>query len=135
MTALTKDTNRVYELGNINELPVAAGEVIYQGAAIGCDASGYAKTLEYGDTFAGFSEENCDNAAGSDGAKNVRLRKRGSILLEISGITLADVNKVVYATDDNTFTLSSTNAVYIGKISRIDSSGLAVVDFAPPLAS
>jgi len=130
MTALTKDTNRVYELGNINELPVAAGEVIYQGAAIGCDSSGYAKTLEDGDTFAGFAEENYDNAAGSNGAKNVRIRKKGSILLEISGITLADVNKSVYATDDNTFTLSSTNAVYIGQISRIDASGSALVEFA-----
>lgn len=130
MTALTKDTTRVYELGNINELPAAAGELIYQGAAIGCDSSGYAKTLEDGDTFAGFAEENLDNAAGSDGAKNVRIRKQGSILLEISGISLADVNKSVYATDDNTFTLSSTNAVYIGQISRIDESGLALVEFA-----
>jgi hypothetical protein len=130
MTALTKDTNRVYEFGNINELPVAAGEVIYQGAALSCNSSGYVKGITDGDTFAGFAEENCNNVAGSDGAKNVRIRKKGSILLEISGITLADVNKSVYATEDNTFTLSSTSAVYIGQISRIDASGLALVEFA-----
>lgn len=139
MTALTKDTNRVYELGNINELPVAGSEIIYQGAALSCNSSGYVKGITDGDTFAGFAEDNCDNSDGSDGAKNVRVRKKGSILLEISGLTLADVNKSVYATDDNTFTLSSTNAVYIGQISRIDASGAALVDFAsdkiPPVVA
>ena len=50
-------------------------------------------------------------------------------MLEISSITLADINKSVYATNDNTFTLSDTDSVYIGQISRIDSSGVAVVEF------
>ncbi len=130
MSALTKDTNRVYELGNINELPIAGGELIYQGAAIGCNSSGYAKSLENGDIFAGFAEDNVDNSAGSDGAKRIRIRKKGAILLDISGVALGDIGKAVYATNDNTFTLSPTDAVYIGQISRIESTGVAVVDFA-----
>ena len=129
MSALTKDTNRIYELGNINELPIASGEIIYQGAAIGGNSSGYAKSLGEGDLFLGFAEDHIDNSLGSDGEKNIRVRKSGSILLEIAGITLADINKSVYATDDNSFTLSSANAVYIGQISRIDESGLALVEF------
>ena len=129
MSALTKDTNRIYELGNINELPIASGEIIYQGAAIGGNSSGYAKSLGEGDLFLGFAEDHIDNSLGSDGEKNIRVRKSGAILLEIAGITLADINKPVYATDDDTFTLSSANAVYIGQISRIDASGMALVEF------
>jgi len=59
----------------------------------------------------------------------VRVRKRGAILLDISSVALGDIGKSVYATDDNTFTLSDTDAVYIGQISRIDSSGVALVEF------
>lgn len=136
MTALTKDTNRTYELGNINELPVLGGAVIYQGSAVGGNPSGYANSLQASDLFLGFAEDHCDNSAGSDGAKNIRVRKKGALLLEIPGVTLADVNKSVYATDDNAFTLSSAGAVYIGRISRIESSGMALVEFSsamPPV--
>jgi len=130
MVALTKDTNRVYELGDINEVPVKGGVVIYQGATVGSNAAGYAKPLQAGDLFLGFAENPVNNLTGSDGVKNVRIKKRGSVLLDISGVTLADVNKSVYATDDNTFTLVATGAVYVGKISRIDASGSALVEFS-----
>lgn len=130
MAALTKDTNRIYELGDVNEVPVKGGALIYQGAAVGANTSGYAKPIQAGDLFLGFAEDPVNNLNGSDGVKNVRIKKRGSILLDISGITLADINKSVYATDDNTFTLVATSAVYVGKISRIDASGSALVEFS-----
>jgi hypothetical protein len=129
MVALSTDVNRTYELGNINQIPVKGGSLIYQGAAIGSNASGCAKSIQSGDKFLGFAEERIDNSKGADGEKNIRIRKRGALLLEISNLTLADINKPVYATDDNSFTLSSTNAVCIGQVSRIDASGLALVEF------
>ncbi len=129
MTGLTNDANRIYELGDINQLPIKGGSIIYEGAAIGSNLSGYAKPIANGDKFCGFADEKIDNSGGSDGAKTIRIRKRGSILLDISNIILSDINKSVYATDDNTFTLLATNAVYIGQISRIDSSGIVVVEF------
>ena len=129
MTALATDANRTYELGNINQVPVKGSSVIYQGAAVGGHSSGYAKSIENGDKFIGFADEHIDNSGGSDGAKTVRLRKRGAILLDISGGALGDIGKSVYATDDNTFTLSDSSSVYIGQISRIDSSGVALVEF------
>ncbi len=139
MTALVTDANRSYELGDINQLPIKGGSVIYEGAAVGSNSSGYAKSIASGDKFVGFADEHIDNSGGSDGEKTIRLRKKGSILLEISGITLADINKSVYATDDNTFTLSDSSSVYIGQISRIDSSGLTLVEFdvaaLPPVAA
>ncbi len=131
MATLTKDTVRVYELGNINEFPLAGGANIYQGAAVGANTTGYARSLQTSDTFLGFAEDHVNNTNGLDGAKNIRVRKRGSALLEISGVALADLNKSVYATNDNTFTLASTgNAAYIGQISRIDSNGIALVEFS-----
>jgi hypothetical protein len=139
MTALATDANRVYELGDINQVPVKASAIIYQGAAVGGHSSGYARPIANGDKFLGFADEKIDNSGGGDGIKTVRVRKRGAILLDISGVALGDIGKSVYATDDNTFTLSDTNAVYIGQISRIDSSDLALVEFdvaaLPPVAA
>ncbi len=139
MTALATDSNRIYELGDINQVPVKGSSIIYQGAAVGGHSSGYARSIANGDKFLGFADEHIDNSGGGDGLKTVRVRKRGSILLDISGVALGDIGKSVYATDDNTFTLSDTNAVYIGQISRIDSSGVALVEFdvaaLPPVAA
>ena len=139
MTALATDSNRIYELGDINQVPVKGSSIIYQGAAVGGHSSGYARSIANGDKFLGFADEHIDNSGGGDGLKTVRMRKRGAILLDISGVALGDIGKSVYATDDNTFTLSDTNAVYIGQISRIDSSGVALVEFdvaaLPPVAA
>jgi hypothetical protein len=139
MTALATDSNRIYELGDINQVPVKGSSIIYQGAAVGGHSSGYARSIANGDKFLGFADEHIDNLGGGDGLKTVRVRKRGAILLDISGVALGDIGKSVYATDDNTFTLSDTNAVYIGQISRIDSSGVALVEFdvaaLPPVAA
>ena len=139
MTALATDSNRIYELGDINQVPVKGSSIIYQGAAVGGNSSGYARSIANGDKFLGFADEHIDNSGGGDGLKTVRVRKRGAILLDISGVALGDIGKSVYATDDNTFTLSDTNAVYIGQISRIDSSGVALVEFdvaaLPPVAA
>jgi hypothetical protein len=139
MTGLATDANRVYELGDINQVPVKASAIIYQGAAVGGHSSGYARPIANGDKFLGFADEKIDNSGGGDGVKTVRVRKRGAILLDISGVALGDIGKSVYATDDNTFTLSATNAVYIGQISRIDSSGVALIEFdvavLPPVAA
>lgn len=139
MTALATDSNRIYELGDINQVPVKGSSIIYQGAAVGGHSSGYARSIANGDKFLGFADEHIDNSGGGDGLKTVRVRKRGAILLDISGVALGDIGKSVYATDDNTFTLSDTSAVYIGQISRIDSSGVALVEFdvaaLPPVAA
>ena len=129
MTALATDANRTYELGDINQVPVKGSSVIYQGAAVGGHSSGYARSLQSADKFLGFADERIDNSGGGDGVKTARVRKRGSILLDISGVALGDIGKSVYATDDNTFTLSDASSVYIGQISRIDSSGVALVEF------
>lgn len=130
MSKLTKDIVRTYELGDINELPVLGGEIIYQGSAVGISLeTGHAKILEKDDKFVGFAEGHVDASNSSDGQKNIRVRKKGSVILEIAGSSLTDIGKSVYATDDDSFTLSATNSVYVGQISRFELDDRVLVDF------
>lgn len=129
MTTLAVDKQRNFELGDINELPVIATDIIYEGAAVGDNASGYMRPLVAGDPFRGFAEAKVDNSSGLAGAKNVRLRRSGSVQLTITGIAITDVGKAVYASDDDTFTLTSTSNSLIGYVERYVTSNTCVVKF------
>jgi len=128
MTTLALDTPRDYELGDRNDLPVAATTKIYEGSAIGF-SSGYARPLNAGDVFAGFSKARADNTLGAAGALRVRVQDRGKIVLPISGAAITDIGKAVYASDDNTFTLPATGNSYVGRVVRSGSTGVVVVAF------
>jgi len=130
MTTLAADTPRTYELGERNEYPVIAGDIVYEGAAIGIViASGHARPLTSVDKFGGFAEKKADNSDGAAAAINVRTIKSGSVSLSVTGAVITDVNQPVYATDDNTFTFLKASAVFIGFMRRYVSSGVAIVEF------
>ncbi|MDA8122252.1 MAG: hypothetical protein M0Z38_06775 [Deltaproteobacteria bacterium] len=130
MTTLAKDSPRVFELGNVNEIPVIAADIIYEGAAVGVvPASGHARPLAAGDRFAGFAESKVDNSAGAAADLNVRVLKKGSAQLSVSGAVITDVGVPVYATDDNTFVFTPTGGVFIGFVRRFVSSGVVIVEF------
>lgn len=130
MTTLAIDTPRTYELGEVNNIPVIASDIIYEGAAVGDNASGYARPLVAGDPFLGFAKEKVDNSAGAAGAKTVKIAERGKIELTVTGVTgVNDVGDTVYASDDATFTKSSTSNSAIGKIVRHVSSTKCIVAF------
>jgi hypothetical protein len=130
MTTLAADTPRDYQLGELEDYPVIASDIIYEGAAVGENGSGYARPLVAADPFLGFATKNVDNSAGAAGAKLVQVRTRGRIKLDISGLAItANDRPVVYASDDNTFTLTSTSNSKIGWVSRWISTGVAIVEF------
>jgi len=129
MATLSADKSRDYELGDINELPVIASDIIYEGAAVGDNGSGYARPLSAGDPFRGFAERKVDNSSGSAGDKNVRLIKRGKIKLSVSGAVITDVGQPVYASDDDTFVFTPTSNSFIGKVYRYVSSGVVIVEY------
>ncbi len=130
MTTLGANVNRVYELDGYNDIPMIASDIIYKGAAVGDNGSGYARPLVAGDPFLGFAESLVDNSAGSAGDKSVSLVPRGAIVLSITGVTgVGDVGKAVYASDDDTFTLTEGSNSYIGRIYRHGSGTLAIVRF------
>lgn len=130
MTTLAVDTARDIELGTINELPVIAADIIYEGAAVGIvKASGHCRPLNAGDKFVGFAESKCDNSLGAAAALNVRVRKVGLVKLSVTGAVITDVGQPVYASDDDTFVFTPTSNSFIGFIHRYVSSGVAIVAF------
>ncbi len=129
MATLAKDSPRVLELGDVNELPVIAADIIYEGAAVGDNASGYARPLVAGDPFRGFAERKADNAAGAAGDVNVRVLTKGLMQLSISALAITDVGKDVYASDDDTFTLTKSTNTRIGYVHRWVSTGIGIIAF------
>jgi len=130
MTTLALNKPRAFETGDFNDLPVVATDIIYEGAAVGENGSGYFRPLVAGDNFAGFAVAKADNSAGAAGAINVKVQQVGRIELEVTGVTaVTDEGSTVYASDDNTFTLSSTSNSAIGKIIRWISSTKCIVAF------
>ncbi|OHV85950.1 cytoplasmic protein [Ensifer sp. LCM 4579] len=130
MTTLAANKQRDYQMGDKEEYPVVASDIIYQGAAVGENGSGYARPLVAADPFLGFAEAKADNSAGAAGAITVNVKKRGNIVLPISGIAItANDRPAVYASDDDTFTLTATSNTLIGYVSRWIETGLAVVEF------
>jgi hypothetical protein len=130
MTTLAANKPRAYELGDRNEFPVIATDIIYEGAAVGLvDGTGHARPLAAGDRFAGFAESKADNSAGAAAAINVRTIESGKIELAVSGAVITDVGQPVYATDDDTFVFSPVGGSFIGFVERFVSSGVVVVEF------
>lgn len=129
MTTLARNANRVYENDGLPHYPVIANDIIYEGAAAGDNGSGYVRPLVAGDPFRGFADQKADNTNGSAGDKTVRLRQKGFIQLAISGLAITDVGKAVYASDDDTFTLTQGSNTLIGYVTRFVSSGIGIVEY------
>jgi len=130
MTTLAADTPRDQELGDINELPVIAADIIYHGAVVGqVLASGHARPLTSVDIFKGFCEEKIDNSLGAAAALNVRFMKKGALKLAVSGAVITDTDLPVYASDDNAFSFNPVGGVFIGFSRRYVESGYMIVEF------
>ena len=130
MTTLAANEPRTVELGDRNEFPVIAADIIYEGAAVGLViASGHARPLTSADQFVGFAEKKADNSLGAAAAINVRTIKKGAIKLAVTGAVITDVGNPVYAQDDNAFSFLKTSGVFIGFMRRYVSAGVAIVEF------
>lgn len=130
MATLAVDKARVYEGGDINEIPMIAADIIYEGAAVGLvDASGHARPLNAADRFAGFAVEKVDNSAGAAADKTVRLWQSGKVSCAVTGAVITDEGQPIYATDDDTFVFSPVAAMFVGFVHRFVSAGVVIVDF------
>ena len=49
--------------------------------------------------------------------------------LTVTGALITDIGQPVYATDDDTFTLSPVGGVFVGFVKRFVSTGVAVIEF------
>jgi hypothetical protein len=129
MTTLAKDASRTFFQGDFHDFPVIAADVIYGGAAVGDNGSGYARPLQAGDPFRGFADYQVDNLDGAAGDKYVRTRTRGRIKLAIAALAITDVGKDVYASDDDTFTLTQGSNTHIGHVVAWVETGYGIVEF------
>ena len=130
MTTLAKNLPRPLVLGDVSDYPVIASDIIFEGAAVGENASGYSRPLVAGDPFQGFALRKADNSDGSAGDINVRVQAEGVVVLPISGLAItANDQAPVYASDDNTFTLTAGSNTLVGNVRRWVSTGIAEVAF------
>lgn len=130
MATLAVDSPRIEALGEINDLPIIASDIIYEGAAVGVVVgTGHARPLAAGDLFVGFALAKADNSAGAAAAKNVRVVRRGAVQLAVSGAVITDIGQPVYATDDDTFVFNPVGGVFIGRVMRFVSAGVVIVEF------
>lgn len=133
MTTLAANTQRSFELGDLNDLPVIASDIIYEGAAVGIvKSTGHARPLTSTDNFAGFAVAKADNSAGAAAAIYVNVILRGEVQLTVTGVTITDLRQPVYATDDDTFVMSPVGGVFIGFVKRFVTTNTAIVEFDAP---
>ncbi|GAH72365.1 unnamed protein product, partial [marine sediment metagenome] len=116
--ALAADSPQVLVTGDMNSIPIIDNDIVYEGAMVGLsvttDEPGYGKPLAAGDVaadeiFLGHSIFKVDNTGGAKGAKNIRLRTgRYRLLCALAGV-ITDVGKPVYASDDETLSLTNVD--------------------------
>jgi hypothetical protein len=120
MTTLANNKARNFKNEHADEFaayPVEGSETIYQGSLVGGNGSGYAQPLEAGDEFWGIATRKADNSDGSAGDINVEVKTKFTIVVDVTGASaVTDVNTDVYASDDDTFTLTTTSNTKIGKV-------------------
>jgi hypothetical protein len=111
----------------------AAVKIWHGGAVAVILGTGYATPLvpaTAGHRFQGVAEETVDNATGAAGDKSITLRRAGICYFNQSGLTLADIGKKAYFSDDNTVTTTPGN-ILAGEITDVNAAGLVGVDIGP----
>jgi hypothetical protein len=122
-----RDTEFVDELHR-DELPVAAGAVICNGAAVALDANGNAINAGPGvKHFRGIADETVDNAGGAAGAQTIEIiTPEAAYWGTATTFTQAQVGQPVYFADDHTVTLTAGTNTYAGRVKSVDQYGCLV---------
>lgn len=129
MSAVTADRNTKKREGLLGEHPIAATTKIYAGTLTMRDATGYLKngadTASH--SFAGVAREYVDNSAGAAGDLKAEVWKTGVYGFEGS-LTVADVGKKVYISDNVTVALVGTtsNDVWCGVLVDVEGTTMWV---------
>src|SRR4030042_3477389 len=134
MAALTRDRATPYREGIEVEYLVAANTKIYAGSLVCVNAAGYAAPAAdtSGYQLAGVALEQVDNSDGSDGGKNVRVRRAGVFEFDAVSISQNMVGTSMYAADDHTFddAAGPTHHIKGGLVSKYVSATKGWIDIA-----
>lgn len=130
MTNLTMDTPRTFrgpfKLGTI---AAPSTGTIYNGSAVQENSGQAENATGAGSTFFGIAVEQVTGSGAANDNNRVQCITKGEALLYVDAtgagtIARADVGATVYLTDGNTFTLDSTTAQAIGKVSEVPASAI-----------
>lgn len=130
---LSADRQTPFKASDNLVVPVAANAVIYAGALVVANATGFAAPGSVATTltYLGRADEAVDNTGGADGAKTVKIRRNQAFKWKNSGtdpIGQDSLGKVCYIEDDET--VAKTNGTNTrsaaGKVVQIDSNGVWV---------
>ncbi len=112
----------------LRSLPAAASTKVYKGALVGIGPDGYARGLVAGDRFGGIAYEEKDNTDGGSGSRTVRVYTMGDFALPVAGIEEQHRLKEVYATDDESLSLTAgPRASFVGHVVDKLATGQALV--------
>lgn len=129
MTDLTRNKPRRYrdeekcKVGSM-AAPTSAATTLFIGAAVQENAGQLENATGAGTLFAGFMKEQVTGNGAIDDKNRARVYTKGEVLLLVDAtgagtIARTDVGATVYLTDGDTFTLDSTTAQAIGKVSEV----------------
>lgn len=109
------------DAGYVQTMNVAASEAkIFIGGATFLDSAGYATSEDNGgaNKFLGICEVGFDNSGTASITTNkpVKVRYGHIEQVPLSGAAITDIGKLIYATDDNVFTLTATTASVVGRV-------------------
>lgn len=137
--ALSADLARKTRPRGITTYKVTNGVQIYAGSFVGIDSStGYA--VLWADSanyrFAGIALNKVLGNTGLTTIPEVEVNENGVALINVSVTGVSDITHVgdlVYASDDNTFTLTpSSNVKAVGRVTRWYSGALSDVELFTP---
>jgi len=130
---LTAERNTSARLGSVRSIGMATAAVIYVGALVCLNATGYAVRGSTATTLRGLgrAKQTVDNSAGQDGDLTIEVETGVFLFDNSSGedeITVADLDQVCYVVDDETVAKTnggSTRSV-AGWIVDVDDRGVWV---------
>lgn len=129
MAALTAERDTPLRTGDARTVPVAAATKIYKGSIVVLDA-GFAKPGRTAAALTGLgrASETVDNTGGAAGAQTVRVEP-GIFRFDNDAadlLTLGDIGKAAYCTDDQTVSKTAAGKSQIGIVFDVDANGVWV---------
>jgi len=123
-----RELNR-YVDQELRSFGVAASEHVYKGAIVGLDrATGYARPLIAGDSFAGIAYEEIDNSGGQDGDVSIRVYTQGDFIVTVNSAVQSLSGMPVYALNDDSMTVAPGNGSSMaGTLMSVVGSSLGIV--------
>jgi len=128
MTALAANLDRPHYVDQqLREFAVVTNVKVFKGSLLSVRSTGYVGPLAAAEQFAGIAYEFMDNTGGASGAKKVRAFTEGDFEVPLASAAITDIGDALYASDDATFTKTSSGNTYVGVIvGYVDASTVIV---------